>query len=137
MRKNNLMKLLALAIAVVMLTAAFVGCDLFGKESQVTVSISQKTAEIAVGSTLQLTATVSDGSDVEWSSSDKTIVSVTRDGLIRGTKAGTATITAKAGEVLIKVMACGICGTDVHIFHGDGGAFEGDPKELCLKLLQL
>ncbi len=30
--------------------------------------------------------------------------------------------TPKAGEVLIKVMACGICGTDVHIFHGDEGA---------------
>ncbi len=26
------------------------------------------------------------------------------------------------GEVLVKVMACGICGTDVHIFHGDEGA---------------
>jgi len=25
-------------------------------------------------------------------------------------------------EVLVKVMACGICGTDVHIFHGDEGA---------------
>lgn len=30
--------------------------------------------------------------------------------------------TPKLGEVLIKVMACGICGTDVHIFHGDEGA---------------
>lgn len=29
---------------------------------------------------------------------------------------------AQDGEVLIKVMACGICGTDVHIFHGDEGA---------------
>lgn len=29
----------------------------------------------------------------------------------------------KSGEVLIKVMACGICGTDVHIFNGDGGCF--------------
>lgn len=28
----------------------------------------------------------------------------------------------KVGEVLIKVKACGICGTDVHIFHGDEGA---------------
>lgn len=28
----------------------------------------------------------------------------------------------KAGEVLIKVTACGICGTDVHIFNGDEGA---------------
>ena len=31
--------------------------------------------------------------------------------------------TPKAGEVLVKVMACGICGTDVHIFCGDGGCF--------------
>ncbi len=30
--------------------------------------------------------------------------------------------TPRADEVLIKVMACGICGTDVHIFHGDEGA---------------
>ena len=30
--------------------------------------------------------------------------------------------TPKADEVLVKVMACGICGTDVHIFHGDEGA---------------
>lgn len=29
----------------------------------------------------------------------------------------------QAGEVLIKVMACGICGTDVHIFCGDEGCF--------------
>lgn len=29
----------------------------------------------------------------------------------------------KSGEVLIKVMACGVCGTDVHIFCGDGGCF--------------
>ena len=99
MRKNKLMKLLALAMTVVMLAAALVGCDLFGLfGAEVTVSISQETAKIAVGDTLQLTATASDGSDVEWSSSDKTVVSVTRDGLIRGAKAGTATITAKAGE---------------------------------------
>lgn len=30
--------------------------------------------------------------------------------------------TAGAGEVLVKVHACGICGTDVHIFNGDEGA---------------
>ena len=29
----------------------------------------------------------------------------------------------KSDEVLIKVMACGICGTDVHIFCGDSGCF--------------
>lgn len=32
-----------------------------------------------------------------------------------------------AGEVLVRVMACGICGTDVHIFHGDEGAAATPP----------
>lgn len=36
--------------------------------------------------------------------------------------------TPKAGEVLIKVMACGICGTDVHIYHGDEGAAATPPR---------
>ena len=31
--------------------------------------------------------------------------------------------TPRRGEVLIKVMACGVCGTDVHIFCGDEGCF--------------
>jgi L-iditol 2-dehydrogenase len=31
------------------------------------------------------------------------------------------------GEVLIKVAACGICGTDVHICHGDKGSAEVNP----------
>ncbi len=30
-------------------------------------------------------------------------------------------------EVLIKVAYCGICGTDVHIYHGDGGAADVTP----------
>lgn len=30
-------------------------------------------------------------------------------------------------EVLIKVGACGVCGTDVHIFHGDKGSAEVTP----------
>ena len=30
-------------------------------------------------------------------------------------------------EVLIKVAYCGVCGTDVHIYNGDGGSFEVTP----------
>ncbi len=37
------------------------------------------------------------------------------------------TPTPKPGEVLVRVMACGICGTDVHIFHGDEGAAATPP----------
>ena len=32
-----------------------------------------------------------------------------------------------AGDVLIRVAACGICGTDVHIYHGDKGSAAVDP----------
>ena len=34
---------------------------------------------------------------------------------------------AKADEVVIKVMACGVCGTDIHIFDGDEGAAATPP----------
>ena len=30
----------------------------------------------------------------------------------------------KDNEVLIQVKYCGVCGTDMHIFIGDGGSFE-------------
>lgn len=33
----------------------------------------------------------------------------------------------KRGEVLIEIKACGVCGTDVHIFEGDKGAAEVTP----------
>ncbi len=33
-------------------------------------------------------------------------------------------------EVLIKVMACGVCGTDVHIYEGSAGATQPKPKTI-------
>lgn len=33
----------------------------------------------------------------------------------------------KENEVLIKVKYCGVCGTDIHIFNGEGGSFEVTP----------
>lgn len=32
-----------------------------------------------------------------------------------------------ADEVRIRVMACGVCGTDVHIYHGEAGSAEVTP----------
>lgn len=34
------------------------------------------------------------------------------------------------GELLVKVMACGVCGTDVHIFEGDKGAADCTPPAI-------
>ncbi len=36
----------------------------------------------------------------------------------------------KEGEVLIQVKACGVCGTDVHIYEGDKGAAEVTPPTI-------
>lgn len=33
----------------------------------------------------------------------------------------------KDNEVMIRVKYCGVCGTDVHIFNGDGGSYEVHP----------
>ena len=30
----------------------------------------------------------------------------------------------EADEIVIQVKACGVCGTDLHMFHGDKGAFD-------------
>ena len=31
------------------------------------------------------------------------------------------------GQVLVKVCACGVCGTDVHIYHGGKGSADVTP----------
>lgn len=36
-------------------------------------------------------------------------------------------MTPGAGEVLVKVAACGVCGTDVHIYHGGKGSADVEP----------
>ena len=35
-----------------------------------------------------------------------------------------------AHDVLIRVKACGVCGTDVHIYEGDPGAAEVTPPTI-------
>lgn len=36
-------------------------------------------------------------------------------------------LTPVPGEVLLRVAACGVCGTDIHIFHGEKGSAEVTP----------
>lgn len=62
------------------------------------VTLDKSTATIPVDGTVKLTATVSPaGTSVTWTSSDTTKATVS-DGVVTGVAAGTATITAKAGE---------------------------------------
>lgn len=60
-----------------------------------TVEINQTSATIGVGDTLRLTATASDNSAIEWSTSNEQIATVATNGTVRGVAEGKATITAK------------------------------------------
>jgi len=69
-----------------------------------TVSVTPATAGVAVGSTLQLTATPRDsagnplsGRAVTWSTSTSSVATVSSSGLVTGIAAGPATITAASG----------------------------------------
>ena len=88
----------------------------------VTVTISQETASVEVGSTITLTATTSDSSTVKWSTSDRTVANVNATtGLVKGLKAGTATITATSGD------ATATC--TVTVVEAGGGDPTGEPLQ--------
>jgi uncharacterized protein YjdB len=74
------------------------GGEISASSSQTTVSVNKESAELLVGETLRLTATVSDGSDTTWTTSDETVATV-RNGMITAKGVGTATITVTAGGV--------------------------------------
>lgn len=80
------------------LTAA---CSVVVSEEDVFLILSNDKAEIKVGGTLKLTASLTDGSSAEiaWSSSDESVATV-EDGAVTALKAGRAVITAAAGEGL-------------------------------------
>ena len=94
-----------------------------------TVTISPATASVAVGATVQLTATTKDangnvltGRTVTWSSNATGIATVNGSGLVSGVAAGSATITAtsegKSGTAAVTVTG-GTSGTVVFVGAGD------------------
>mgnify|MGYP003504257961 CR=1 FL=1 len=72
--------------------------------SNVTITLDKETADLEVGATLQLTATVTPaGTAVTWSSSAPDKATVSDAGLVTGVAEGRAMIVAKAGD---KQAAC-------------------------------
>ncbi len=85
-----------------MALAVFHACASKEQVIQVTaVSINQPSAQMIIGETLKLTATVSpsDASEknISWSSSQKSVASVSEEGLVTALEEGTTTITAASG----------------------------------------
>ena len=74
-----------------------------GGEIEVTsVTLNKTSATVAVGSTVTLTATVAPSNatnkTITWSSSNTAVATVTSAGVVKGIKAGTATIIAKSSN---------------------------------------
>jgi uncharacterized protein YjdB len=89
-----------------------------------TVTVTPATASVQAGQTVQLTATLKDangniltGRVVTWSSSNNTAASVNSSGLVTGSSAGSATITAtsegKSGTSAITVTAVPVASVTV------------------------
>ena len=95
------MRYLTTILTLCLLVLVFVSCE---KEKDVpvtSVTISQATAELFIGETVQLSATVlpSNASDktVIWASSKQSVATVSSTGLVAAIAEGTAIITASAG----------------------------------------
>ena len=84
-----------------------VGCEKEKNIAVTSVSISQPTAEMIIGETVQLRATVlpSDATDktIVWASSKQSVATISSTGLVTAITEGTSTITATAGG---KVGSC-------------------------------
>lgn len=92
------------------------------KVVNVSLKLNKKNASLNVGKTTTLKATVTPkDSKVTWSTSNKSVATVTKKGVVKGVKAGTATITAKAGtkkatcKVTVKAATSSVAVTDVQI----------------------
>lgn len=92
--KKKWLTSVVLALCIALVASLFTAC---GKK-KVTIELSQTTLSLTVGDSATLTATTSNGKDVEWSSSDTKIATVSSRGGVTAQGAGTATITATCGK---------------------------------------
>ena len=105
----------------------------------VAVNISQPSAEMIIGETVQLTATVSPSTAAEkeliWASSKQSVASVTQTGLVTALAEGTSTITAtslngKTGSCNISVSKGVVEVTSIELDKADLNLVEGDEYTL-------
>ena len=69
--------------------------------AEAAMKMSKKNVSIMTGETLKLKVSGTK-KDIKWSSSKKSVATVSKNGKVKGKKPGTAVITAKAGEKSVK-----------------------------------
>lgn len=92
MMKRTFETVLAFALSLIMVLG-LAACG-----TKTTISLNETALIMGIGDSKRLVATVSDGSMVEWSTSDEEVATVS-GGVVRGVGAGEATITATANGV--------------------------------------
>lgn len=65
--------------------------------SDITITINPSTVEMVEGDCVQLTATVSEGADITWHSSNESVATVSPSGVVTALAKGGTIITAEAG----------------------------------------
>ena len=117
MKVKNFKKIVFGILAAAIVTFSFSGCELFGSgnggngNSEPAVYISQSDISLAVGDTVQLQATSTDGGNVSWDSSNTAVATVV-NGLVTGVAKGEAIIMAATDSVMavcnikVKRRAC-------------------------------
>ncbi len=104
--KKALTAVLVLVLALSSVVTVLAACD-----TTATMTISTDTANVAVGKTMPLVVKFSKGSQkLDWTTSDASVATVSKEGVVTGVKVGSATITATSGKssVSCKVTVGGI-----------------------------
>lgn len=87
------------------------------KNDALALTLNYSTYTVKKGETLKLKASISQATEknkkVTWHTSDKTIVSVTQDGVVTGVKKGKATITAQIDGTKVKAKCMVTVGTAI------------------------
>ena len=107
------------------------------------ISLSQSSAEIEIGKTLQLDATVSPSTaprkDITWSSSQSSVASVSASGLVTALSEGTARITAtadgKKGECTVTVFKGFVAVAEVQLEKAELTLYVGEEETLAASVL--
>lgn len=132
MKANYFRKIFVGILATVILTFSLSGCEMLGiggggNDPEPAVYISQSDISLAIGDTIQLSATSTDGSAVTWESSNPAVATVA-DGLVTGVAKGDVIIMASTASVMA------VC--NIKVNEAPKGSAT-DPETLVLSLAKL